>query len=217
MPLPAADLRHNLATYAVPTVHLPAVAALLQELAPREEFDPNFYGQGLSTTYFDTPGFALRKARLKNEQYLTLRLRCYRAPDKPEAYALSAKTEGQKFRLVLDADTADNLLRPQYTAALLSRLLPAHLQARLLDLVADAGPPAPAVAVLCRRYAVEDDRERWTLDVEVHTDTGLCLPAAVLEFKSTDPNGQAPGAVAGLGLRPVKLSKFLWASDLARR
>jgi hypothetical protein len=38
------------------------------------------------------------------------------------------------------------------------------------------------------------------------------LPSGVLEFKSRDPNGQIPANLADLKLRPIKLSKFLWAT-----
>src|SRR5262249_38396798 len=69
------DLRHNRATWAVSDGLLPAVARALVVALPAEPFDPNFRGQRLETTYFDTPGFALRKARHRGKRYLTLRLR----------------------------------------------------------------------------------------------------------------------------------------------
>jgi hypothetical protein len=217
MPLPAQDLRVNLGTWAVPACRLPAVGSFLHDAAPNEPFDPHFHGQALRTTYFDSPAFALRRARRKGDRYLTVRVRCYRAPGRPEAYALSAKTESQKFRLPLDALTADGLLRPGPVRGQLADLLPADLQARLWELVGRGPDLAPVVRLACRRYAVEDDTDRYTLDVDVTTDTGLCLPAAVLEYKSRLPGGQPPGALLALGLRPIKLSKFLWATRFAGR
>ena len=38
------------------------------------------------------------------------------------------------------------------------------------------------------------------------------LPYGVLEFKSDDPEAPVPASVGELTLRPVKLSKFLWAT-----
>jgi hypothetical protein len=207
--LPAADLRHNLATWAVATAQLPAVANVLHDVLPNERYDPRFRGQQLRTTYFDTPRFALRKARLGKDRYLTLRVRCYQPDGGPEAYALSVKTESSKYRAEIDAATADALVRG---ARPLAPLLPADLQARLLELARQ--DPLVAVARVCgRRYAVEDDTDRCTLDVDVRTDTGKALPHAVLEFKSTLRQAQAPASLLALGLRPLKLSKFLWATE----
>jgi hypothetical protein len=89
--------------------------------------------------------------------------------------------------------------------------LPPELQARLLALTGGQ-PLEPWVTVCCRRYGVEDDQGRMTLDVDVSTDTGRCLPFHVLEFKAVDPDEPVPGALQALALRPVKLSKFLWAT-----
>ena len=80
--------------------------------------------------------------------------------------------------------------------------------ARLLEL-ADNTPVKPVVCVLCRRYAVENDQDRATLDSCVRTNTGKHLPFNVLEFKSTEPD-DPPEPLAAL--RPIKLSKFLWAT-----
>src|SRR5262245_45818135 len=103
MPSPTQDLRSNLGTWAVPPGRLPAVARLMQALAP-EPYDRGFRGQYLQTTYLDTAAFALRKARQQGRRYLTLRLRAY-APAWPPGGAypepavyLSAKTEARKYR-----------------------------------------------------------------------------------------------------------------------
>jgi hypothetical protein len=207
-PLPSGDLRFNLATWAVPVCRLPGVAAVLAEALPREPFDSGFRGQDLATTYFDTPRFALRKARKKGRRYLTLRLRRYGA----DVYALSAKTEDAKFRREISAEEAEAIARLPQPGRLLAMMLPADLQARLLELAPDG--VAPVVCVRCRRYAVEDDRDRLSLDVDVRTDRDKALPFAVLEFKSSDRDAQPPGAVTDLGLRPLKLSKFLWATEV---
>jgi hypothetical protein len=206
------DLRRNLATWAAPTCRLPFVAGVLLEALPREAFDPAFRGQDLATTYLDTPDFALRSARRKGAQYLTLRVRCYRDPagEAADAYALSAKTEGDKFRVEIPPEEAAFLLagRP---ASVLGRLLPAELFARLLDLAGDE-PLRPAATVRARRYAAEDDRDRLTLDVDVSTGAGKRLPYAVVEFKSTDADAAPPAGLAGLP--PLKISKFLWATGV---
>lgn len=207
-PLPAQDLRSNLATWAVPTALGPAVAAALLDALPAEAYDPTFQGQRLETAYFDTPRLTLRRARANKDRYLTLRVRCYRGPG-GEAYALSAKTEDRKYRVEIGPAAAGALLAGR--AGFAGRL-PAELLARLIELTGD-GVVAPVVAVRCRRYAVEDETARLTLDTDVTTDTGLCLPYGVLELKSTKP-AAAPGGLAALGLRPIKLSKFLWATGV---
>jgi hypothetical protein len=206
-PLPTQDLRGNLATWAVPTAQLPAVARALLDALPPEPFDPGFRGQAIATTYFDTSGFALRKARRKGKRYLTLRVRCY--PD--EVYALSAKTEDRKFRLPLDPGLAEDLLDGNTVNSRLADLLPGDLLARLQDL-AGREPLRPVVTVRATRYACEDDADRLTLDCGVATDTGKCLPTCVLEFKSTLAGRAPPPSLAALGLRPIKLSKFLWST-----
>ena len=85
--LPATDLRQNVLTLAVPNECLPAVAVAMRTLLAAEEYDPDFQGQYLQTTYFDTPDFALRKARLNKDKYLTAR------------YAVESSTD----RLTLDS------------------------------------------------------------------------------------------------------------------
>ncbi|HEV3259455.1 MAG TPA: hypothetical protein VG013_21495 [Gemmataceae bacterium] len=202
-PLPTTTLRTNLGTWAVPTDRLPGVAGVLLDALPAEVYDPLFQGQALETTYFDTTGFDLRKARAGRDRYLTLRVRCYGTA----SYALSAKTESEKWRAEIEPARAELLLAG---AASPADDLPGRLRARLLELGAeDLGP---VVTVCCRRYAVEDDTDRLTLDVGVHTDAGKCLPFAVLEFKSTDTDGGPPGRLPALRLRPIKLSKFLWST-----
>ena len=176
---------------------------------PNEPFDPSFRGQALETTYFDTAAYALRKARLSKSRYLTLRIRCYKSPDGDYSYALSAKTESEKWRTELTSGRAELLLSGSATPA---ADLPAHLQARLTELGADE--LVPVVTVCCHRYAVEDDQDRLTLDCCVHTDRGKQLGYGVLEYKSTDPDATPPGRVTRLGLRPLKLSKFLWATEV---
>jgi hypothetical protein len=76
---------------------------------------------------------------------------------------------------------------------------------------ADSTPVKPVVCVQCRRYAVENAQDRLTLDCDIRIDTGKALPHAVLEFKSTAPD-DPPEPLAAL--RPIKLSKFLWAAEV---
>jgi hypothetical protein len=204
--LPAQDLRSNLGTWAVPPALTPAVARVLLDALPREEYDPEFRGQELETTYFDTHGFALRKARRRGGRYLTLRLRCYQTGD---VYAVSAKTENCKFRLEIQHWQAEAILGG--ATELLVEMLPVDLVARLMALT-DGESLVPTVTVLARRYSVENDTDRLTLDVDVRTDTGKALSAGVLEFKSVRQAADPPAGLAGLNLRPVKISKFLWAT-----
>jgi hypothetical protein len=207
--VPAADQRSNLGTWSVPTPLVPAlVSVLTRSLAP-EVYDPTFAGQELRTTYLDTAEFDLRRARLKGDRYLTLRVRCYQPSD---TYALSVKTEEAKFRLAIEPQTAAVLLGDAVNDVL-PGLLPAELLARLLDLSAGR-PVTPVATVGFRRYAVEDDIDRLTLDVGVAADTGPSLPIHVLEFKSRLPGSLPPFPLAALHLRPIKLSKFLWATRL---
>jgi hypothetical protein len=207
MPLPTQDLRSNLGTWAVCPTRAPAVAFALTQSLPREVFDPNFQGQWLETTYFDTPDFDLRKVRKQGDEYLTLRVRCYGPSD---AYALAAKTESVKFRVSIDPGTADALLAGNTWSAL-QRLMPPDLADRL-NTLASAKPVVPVVKVCFRRFAVEDDTDRLTFDLGTETDNGKCLPFSVLEFKSTLAGAQPPPALTSMNLRPIKLSKFLWAT-----
>jgi hypothetical protein len=214
VPLPAVDLRNNLATWRVPTPALPAVGNVMHDLLPNESFDPHFLGQRLETFYFDTQKGELRKNRLLHHHYITLRVRCYEPPDGAETYALSAKTESEKWRQEVTPGLAHLLLTPGTDVlAQLQPVLPAHLLARLLD-VSHEQPLLVVVKVCCTRYAVEDDEDRLTLDVGVRTDTGKCLPYSVLECKSTDAHAVPAAGLLRLGLRPLKLSKFLWATEV---
>ena len=211
-PLPAGVLRDNLASWAVPYAELPAAAAALRDALPAEAFDPGFRGQDLRTTYLDTERLTLRLARKKGDQYLTLRVRCYRPRGGAESYAVSAKTEDRKFRVEIPGDEAAFLLAGPRPASVFTPLLPADLYARLLELAGDA-PLLPAAVVRARRYAAEDDRDRLTLDAAVRTAAGKRLPHGVLEFKSTVA-AAVPAAIAALGLYPLKISKFLWATEV---
>jgi hypothetical protein len=211
-PLPAAELRQNLATWAVPLARLPATAAALLNALPAEAFDPDFRGQRLDTTYFDTPGFVLRKARQRRKRYLTLRLRRYRPDGAAPTFALSAKTEDTKIRSEIDTATAARWLSGVTTDEA-GRFLPPDLFARLLDLAGDE-PLAPVTCVRAWRYAVEDDEDRLTLDADVNTDADKRLPFAVLEFKSNRPDAAIPETIARLALKPLKISKFLWATEV---
>lgn len=205
--LPVHDLRRNLGTWAVPPALAPAVGRWMTDALFVEDYDPSFRGQALETTYFDTAAFDLRRARKRGGRYLTLRLRCYRDSG---TYALSAKTEDGKFRVPLDVQTAGALLAGGINAGL-PGLLPDDLLTRLIELVEDR-PLAAVVCVQFRRFAVEDEVDRLTLDLDIRTDTGKRLPAGVLEYKSQLPGAAPPSWAAALGLRPAKLSKFLWAT-----
>jgi hypothetical protein len=203
--LPTQDLRSNLLTLAVPPCLGPAVARVMLDNYPAEPFDPGFRGQALETTYFDTRDSRLRKARRKGRKYLTLRIRKYPRG----AYALSAKTEDRKFRVEVSPNVAEDLLGANMSS--LARSLPGDLLSRLLELTDDRAL-APVVTVCATRYAVEDEQDRITLDLDIATDTGKSLATGVLEFKSTRADAPPPDSLAPLGLRPIKISKFLWAT-----
>jgi hypothetical protein len=207
-PLPVQDLRSNLGTWAVPLRLVPAVTRVLLEALPVEQYDPDFHGQDLETTYFDTNDFVLRKARRRGDQYLTLRIRCYQPDD---VYALSGKTEDSKFRLEIDRWKAEAILGG--ATDLLFDLLPAAALGRLQELTGGEQLVKAAV-VTARRYSVEDDRDRLTLDLDVSCDWGKRLPCAVLEFKSTAKTALCPPGLTALQLPPLKLSKFLWATEV---
>jgi hypothetical protein len=141
-----------------------------------------------------------------------------------ETYALSAKTESEKFRLEIPPAHAHNLLAG---TAPIAADLPPHLRARLTELGAntplkpqgESSSPGenalvPVVTVFCRRYAVEDDQDRLTLDVCVHTDRHKHLGYGVLEYKCSNRETAPAGRLTRLGLRPLKLSKFLWGTEV---
>jgi hypothetical protein len=220
-PLPATNLRRNYGTWAVPDRLLPAVAAQMLSRLPHEQFDPDFNGQYLQTTYFDTLRFDLRKARVTRDRYLTLRLRCY-TPIKgagrqysESVYAVSVKTEDIKQRFEIDPATAEILLQAASSngsiMALWASILPPDIIARLLEIAGD-DTVQPIVTVCAHRYATEDDTDRLTLDADVKTDTGKRLPHGVLEYKSINNPGTPTWPTELLGLRPLKISKFLWAT-----
>jgi VTC domain len=212
-PATSSGMRSNLATWCVPTHCLPALGRQLPGILPPERYDPGFKGQELETVYFDTCNFDLRKARLRKDYYLTLRVRRYGSGLGQDVYALSAKTESEKWRTEITVETAEWLLSSEYPGKVWADLLPGNLLARLLSLV-DNESLAPVVKVCCRRYAVENDQDRLTLDVHTHTSRGACLPFQVLEFKSTDPDAQVPVLIQACKLAPLKLSKFLWATEV---
>lgn len=204
-PIPAQDLRSNVGTWAVLDGQVPAVARRMLDALPTEPYDALFTGQRLETVYFDDMALSLRRARKAGGRYLTLRVRDYGHG----LYALSAKTESEKFRIELPPNVARKL---DTDAALVNvndlatELLPSHLLARLLEITTE--PLAAAVSVCFHRYAVEDERHRLTLDLDIRASTGKCYPAAVLEQKSTDTSA---GALLSLPLPRIKLSKFLWS------
>src|SRR5262249_46262304 len=107
--LPANDLRQTVLTLAIPRDQLPGVGYAMRALLPAEMYDPDFQGQYLQTTYFDTRDGTLRKARRRKARYLTIRIRCY-APTQPPGrnypeglYTLSLKTEAGKYRTAISA------------------------------------------------------------------------------------------------------------------
>lgn len=202
MPQPAKDLRSNIGTWAIPAHAVPSIAHTMLSQLPTESFDPTFEGQRIRTTYLDTKDFTLRKARLHGDKYLTIRVRQYERDGKC-TYALSAKTESQKYRILIDEKLANSLTSPRPDAR---PPLPPDLLARLIEL-AGYDQIIPVVTVEFHRYAVENKEDRFTLDVDIATDTGKRMPCNVLEFKSTNKDCDC-----SMPYRPIKLSKFLWAT-----
>jgi hypothetical protein len=207
-PLTAQDLRTNIATWSVMPELTPAVARRMFTMMPLESYDPAFAGQQLETTYLDNRTFDLRKARKRGERYLTVRVRHYLPTD---TYAFSAKTESGKFRVALAADEAKCIIRFGCKAYSL-KFLPPDLLARLLDLTQEREELRPVTTIRFQRYAVENMNERLTLDIGIETDTGKCFPCEVLEQKGENPEDAPYPIFFSLGLRPIKLSKFLWAT-----
>jgi hypothetical protein len=212
--VPAADLRTNVLTLAIPTHRLPDVAVRMRQALPLEDYDPAFQGQYLQTTYFDTRNAKLRKARKKGNKYFTLRIRCYAPNQKPgraypdTVYALSVKTEDSKYRVAIGHSLAEGLITDGIQDAGELNYLPPDLLARYQEL-ADGQKLYPIVTVCFTRYAVESTTDRITLDTCVRSSTGKIYPAHVLEFKSTQPN-ETPDP---WGFNPIHLSKFLWATS----
>jgi hypothetical protein len=218
MRLPASTIRSNLWTWSVPAACVPAVALQMTDALSPEQFDPNFLGQWLQTTYFDTQQRALRKARLTRPDYVTLRLRSYAQAASAggiyptPAFAVSAKTQDVKTRVDVAPAVASQLVKDGSDLDLWAQLLPPDILARLLALAGEL-PLMAVVTATCTRYATEDDNLRLTLDTNVCTDSGKALPFAVLEFKAAQGQPDPPGRLPTPGLRPLKLSKFLWSTD----
>jgi hypothetical protein len=208
--LPATDLRKNVLTLAVPNDALPRIGCLMRSLLPAEEYDPTFAGQQLATTYLDTATLALRKARLKKKRYCTVRVRRYRA----DCYALSVKTEDGKYRVEIDPDVAEDIIRNGTDPEL--GQLPGDLLARLLELT-DGEVLMPVAMVWLTRFAVEDATDRLTLDVSICSNTGKDFPTNILENKTLAVPAKPIARLTTLGLAPVKLSKFLWATTYGVR
>jgi hypothetical protein len=221
--LPATDMRRNVLTLAISPCELPAVAYRMTQLLPAEQYDRTFKGQHLETTYFDTAAFDLRAARLK-KKYLTLRIRCYRArqsgtayrPEDSYTYALSAKTQDQKYRRELPSADAEYYLTNGIQPDELGKVLPGDLLARAIDLL-DGEPLLPIVRIDFTRYAVESETDRLTLDTEIKTNTGKVFPTNILEAKTTDGGAKSLPEIEALPYPRVKLSKFLWATAYGAR
>jgi hypothetical protein len=196
MPLPTEDLRNNVGTWVVPNCYLPAVAKFMAGFLPFEDYDPNFYGQPLVTTYYDTQKLLLRKARRKGKYYIVLRTRLY-----PGGFlAISAKTEDEKFRSEgVEFDVS---------------YLPKNMQRKVSELTQDK-PLMPTAVIWCRRYSTEDGKLRLTLDTDVYTDRGYRMQYNVLELKANS-EAAVPKELAAIGLKPLQLSKFLWATHPAK-
>ena len=213
MGVPANDLRSNAGTWAIPNCQLPRIAERMHRLLPFEQFDPDFDGQELCTYYFDTMAFDLRKARLKKDKYCTLRIRTYN----DESYAISLKTEDQKFRKPISKAQAQYLMPGMADPAVDLDFLPGDLLARLLDL-SNGLPLVQAVEVKFTRFATEDAVNRLTLDIDIRTNTGKQFPVnGILENKTTRPDREPMPEIAKLGYAPVRLSKWLWATSYGMR
>jgi hypothetical protein len=211
-PLPTADLRSNICTGVVTDGQLPMVAAAMLDSLPAEGYDPKFNGQLLDTTYFDTPKFHLRSIRAQKNQYLTIRLRGYTFAANKRLFALSIKTEAEKWREEIAPAVAQSIFRDPI---FLLDHIPGRFRARLASFGIEE--LCPVVGIQCRRYAVEDDDARLTLDVGVATSRQKKLGFHVLEFKAVPSEirvVELPHRVAQCNLNPLKLSKFLWATEV---
>ena len=222
MDLPATDLRTNVLTLAVPGERLAGVGYMMRALLPAEDYDPDFRGQYLQTTYLDTSDLALRKARLNKNKYSTVRIRCYAANPQPGrnvpegSYALSIKTEAGKWRTALDSWVAEDALGKPNAIDVLRAHIPGDLLARLFDLCGDE-PLLPAVTVCFTRYAVESSTDRLTLDCGIVTSNGKIFPTNVLEVKTNSKPYEPPPEVLAWHFSPIKVSKFLWATTYGVR
>jgi hypothetical protein len=78
--------------------------------------------------------------------------------------------------------------------------------------IAGNNPLVPVLTVYTRRYAIEDNEDRFTHGVDAQTDLGKSLSFAVLELNSNEFK-PAPSALLAIGLKPIKISKFLWATE----
>jgi hypothetical protein len=220
--LPATDLRQNVLTLAVAEERLPGVGHMMRSLLSAEEYDADFQGQYLQTTYLDTNTLALRRARLKKDKYCTARIRCYAPIQQPGrnypegAYALSIKTEEGKWRTPLESWVAEDALTKPNALQVLRDQVPGDLLARLFDLCGDE-PLLPAVTVCFTRYAVESSTDRLTLDCGIVTSNGKIFPTNVLEVKTNSKPYAAPPEVLAWHFSPIKLSKFLWATTYGVR
>jgi hypothetical protein len=192
----------------------------MRRILPTEEYDPSFEGQYLQTTYFDTCDFQLRKARLNDDKYCTIRIRAYAATERPgasypaSAFAVAAKTESEKYRQELEANTAEAVVHRGFPADYSP--LPGHMRARILD-ITDGAPLIPVVTVCFTRYAVEDATDRVTLDCDIKTSNGKVFPTNVLENKTTCKPAEPRPELLALGYAPIKLSKYLWATTYGVR
>jgi inorganic triphosphatase YgiF len=204
--------RVNLGKWAVPMAQLPMVAAGMLA-TPSLVFDPydrQFRGQQQRTTYFDTPSLDLLKNRQDSDQYLTLRVRCYEGQD-GETYVLSVKTENLKWRQEIEESLADSLITATSDIApLVIDLIPSEALTRLITLTSGQ-PLRPVLCIEYRRYAIEDSESRLTLDVGICADNGKHLHCGILEWKSVNEDADLPTNLQAMPLRPIKLSKFLWA------
>jgi hypothetical protein len=220
--LPATDLRKNVLTLAVPNDRLAFVGYQMRTLLPAEESDPNFRGQFLQTTYFDSRCLCLRKARLKGKKYLVLRIRCYAPSQEPGrnypegTYALSLKTESGKYRVEMGSAVAEALLEHGITGPGDLNYLPPDMLARYMELVDDR-QLIPVGTVCMTRYAVESTTDRLTLDCAVNTSNGKVFPTNILEVKSTQQPHKPLPDVTQWRFTPIRLSKFLWATTYGVR
>ena len=138
---------------------------------------------------------------------MTLRVRCYGGSD---VYALSAKTEKEKFRTLLNNKDGESLLAGENISDIIESNLPSNILISMLE-ITDQQPLVRSAKIYTRRYAVENKEDRYTLDVDVETIKGKMLPYSILEFKSTKDSIPSP-ILDTINLEPIKISKFLWAT-----